>query len=217
MKRKRYFVVLCFVLILCTSCQNTQNLQTNTFTTTDPITSCPISENNDWEYYCKYLLERNLPYNNIYDEQVKNMLLLSNIDKELFSSDKKLFNGSNVQSNLFFRYTQIWKEEMVYSADKLKSILNEKDRTTFETTQSAWQTEIDNFQNFKKNLFGTNNEYNTLTSRVDSVKASQNIYFKYRDRTLLIKYIHFEIEKGLKKENKNFNYSSYESLKFSYK
>jgi len=229
MKIKRFcniFIVtiLCFASAFLISCQKLDYVsndgENNTTISNElhniPITTSDTSEN-DWDYYEKYLLERGLSDYSIRDDEVKKLLFINDIDKSLFSIDRSYFNGSMVESNVFLQYIAIWQEELAYSANKLKSVLNEKDRDVFEKSQEAWQVEIDNLKELEKSILSAGSNYGVLKGRAESAEGARRFYFKYRERTLEIKYLHFEIERTLNRDYKEHDYSTYESLKFKYR
>ena len=116
-------------------------------------------------------------------------------------------------TELFKKYIQIWKDEMEFSVLNIKTALDGKANEAFDEAQRNWEDYTNsNIFFLRKNLsrewFGRE-----LSLRLGGYELDT-----YKERTLEIKYLHYNFERQKAFENGESmkNYKSKDALKFEY-
>ncbi|MCL2882530.1 MAG: hypothetical protein FWF45_06570 [Coriobacteriia bacterium] len=202
-------LVTAFLLIACSKGDAIQN-NNEVLPSTDPNSSASTTYTPEPPIYdlIHYYYSSTVPPE--LEEAVRN----NQIDKDYKAESEKPENGTSFgMEKTAAKFANIWKSEMHTSAAKLEKALNEKDKVLFEKEQTEWEEAMEAHFRFVSESLGGSTAYNVVIGSIFPYKVDENALEIYRQRTLEIKGIHFEIEQA----QKGYNYSGdYESLKFEY-
>lgn len=109
------------------------------------------------------------------------------------------------------KYIDIWHEELDFSVENFKKLLNEKDRAEFEKMQENWENELLSESKFISGVLSNSVDYHVEPGTIFPLEMDFEYLRKVRERTLYVKYWQYCLEWGV------VDYPEEPTVSFSYK